>query len=70
MDFRGNKTVGEKREQIASYLSILSRLGSFGFKLLKYEENEINPQYEEIDGARLALYAEILFISTETTIYD
>ncbi|XP_050734550.1 uncharacterized protein LOC127007497 isoform X2 [Eriocheir sinensis] len=68
LDLNGNKTVVEKREQISSYLSVLSSLSSLGFRLVNHEENELNPQSEEIDGTLLRLYSEILFINTNSSI--
>lgn len=59
----------EKRQQIGLYLSVLSKLASLGFRLLSYEENELNPICKEIDGTCLGLYAEILFINTNHSIY-
>uniref|UniRef100_A0A0P4WVM6 Methyltransferase domain-containing protein n=1 Tax=Scylla olivacea TaxID=85551 RepID=A0A0P4WVM6_SCYOL len=58
------KTLSEKRALITSCLAILENLANLGFKLLTYEENELNPQYEDIDGAHLGLYAEILLLRT------
>ncbi|MPC13461.1 hypothetical protein E2C01_006197 [Portunus trituberculatus] len=58
------KSLSEKRARIASCLATLEELANLGFKLLTYEENELNPQYEDIDGAHLGLYAEILLLRT------
>ncbi|XP_042867587.1 uncharacterized protein LOC122250296 [Penaeus japonicus] len=54
------KPLEEKRKDIEKYLAVFDNLAKLGFQIMNFEENELNPQYETVDGVTLAVYAEIL----------
>ncbi|XP_045592750.1 uncharacterized protein [Procambarus clarkii] len=57
-----------QRATIASYVKVLQGLASLGFQLVSYEENELNPRYEMVDGVELSLYAEVLYLRRKFTV--
>ncbi|KAG7155619.1 Methyltransferase-like protein 24-like 8 [Homarus americanus] len=67
LDDLRDTTLEGQRAAIADYLAVVRGLTALGFKLITYEENELNPQYETVDGVQLSLYAELLFIRRHYT---
>ncbi|KAK7085154.1 hypothetical protein SK128_002836 [Halocaridina rubra] len=62
MDGLHNATLEDKNAALVKYLDVFYLLNQQGFEMAAYEPNGMNPEYEEIDGFKLSLYAEVLLL--------